>query len=365
MLITPSNEVRRRYLNISYNWKYGVIPLEFWKNYIIEWRIPLSNTMLAFPSTLKSTENGETPPNTVVKVIEKEDGKYCSYNFVYSQTNESGEIEWKLSEPQFYYNLKRSYSPSFADNTIGCCLYQVDEEGKKITSTELNASISFSFSSIGNSGTEYTIVIAPKGGAKYAYTTWEDRTINNQKNGFEYPLISESSTITSQITVNKFNTSLVNPDGIVVDSAEFTTDLRDISIRKYDKNGEIEEAASSGVYIFTASTIVEWATRKVKLEHVYPVQYSSGGRYSTNIPLTIVYDANGKLTNTAFDGIVPKLFIDDIEYDGTVKWDIQKVNSNGSASSSIYAPKIETNTKEITNESNEKVTITYFTFVVP
>ena len=56
-----------------------------------------------------------------------------------------------------------------------------------------------------------------------------------------------------------------------------------------------------------------------------------------------MYDANGKLTDAAFDGIVPKLFKDDIEYDGPVKWDIQVVNSNGNVSSTAYAPKIEIN----------------------
>ena len=55
MLVYSSNAITKRYLDIDWKWKYGSFPIKFWENYIIEWKVPSNNTMLDFPSTLKTT----------------------------------------------------------------------------------------------------------------------------------------------------------------------------------------------------------------------------------------------------------------------------------------------------------------------
>jgi hypothetical protein len=84
------------------------------------------------------------------------DGYVCFYRTIEFKKDENGNSTDLLNETHllFPYRIKDYYLPSSTTNTIFCKI--ITKDGR-----ELETSISFTFSSFGTSGTDYTLVLSP------------------------------------------------------------------------------------------------------------------------------------------------------------------------------------------------------------
>lgn len=125
-------------------------------NNIVYWYVPQNATMLAsWESDLLKKGFSVLDPDVdagddvALAQIQKHRraGYDCYYKTIASHSNEE--------DISFYYQINKVYNPAYTNNEIYCVL---DRDGY-----DYEAKISFTFSTYGTAGTEYTLAVAPSG----------------------------------------------------------------------------------------------------------------------------------------------------------------------------------------------------------
>lgn len=112
----------------------------------IFWYIPLNATMLTYDINEYGTNFSNDKYDTVDSP-NKMEGHICFYRSIKS-------VETADKQLEFTYHIKDYYMPTSTNNEIICKV--ITKEGR-----ELEATIPFTFSSYGTSGTDYTLVVSP------------------------------------------------------------------------------------------------------------------------------------------------------------------------------------------------------------
>ena len=201
----------------------------------LKWILPSGNTMLHYAPGFSENE---------ITLNFNEDGTLIT---------EEGDYPKEL---YFGYNISSTYVPIYNNNTITCEI--VDAVGNKYS-----ASKNFIFSSYGNSGTDFTLIVYEREG-KPAYVDG-------------HPM--------------KIAASLYDADMKLVEGAKIKYNYGQ-SIDKLLPADDIE-ASSDDYSVLTATTSISWVGNSVVLQSKFAVPYSSDANYYYQGPTTIMYNSNG------------------------------------------------------------------------
>ena len=244
-LLDEADAYRKRALELQ--WSSSVeLSADFWKGATITWSIPSGATMLL----------------PVDKAKEEKDGYLYFTSIIESDINNYN---------KFNYMIRGQYDPNFINNTISCSIKLSEEQGGATLTTLKN----FTFSSSGNSGTTYTLVVRPAENKIFGFI--EDNTSAN------------------------FEAFLYDSENVEIASSEKG------QIRLSRVGGkQLNESYSSIEYNVIKSYIgQEWAGRHVVLETEYPVIFSRDGLYYSTVSSKIIYDSYGGLKSVS----LPPLYL--------------------------------------------------------
>lgn len=144
-LINMADYAKIRKIKVQYLDGWGQLSNKYLANATVYWYIPVSDTMLRYYEyDYDDFQKEET-------TITQKDGYKCFYKTI--KTNEAGLIEDQYLF--FPYRIKDYYVLSNKNNKIYCVI--------KTATQTLETFIDFSFSSFGNSGTDYSLIIKPIG----------------------------------------------------------------------------------------------------------------------------------------------------------------------------------------------------------
>lgn len=211
-------------------------PNEFFKGWKIEWHAPKTATSLRPPQNHKWTsENNE---------------------YVYSVI-----IDKDIAESYLKYTIAEWHIISNVNNTIRCII--TDPLGN-VYPKEGELKEDFIFSTFGNSGTDYSLVISEKNN-KPAYTEGD----------MDYELQAR--------LYDKDGKDITPEEGI-----EITP--KDLSVN------------STNYSVATAEATVDWQGKNVKAKAIYPIAWRSEVQYVYNGPVYIYYDSNN--TNPTYNQVL-------------------------------------------------------------
>lgn len=233
-LIDPAQSYLSREIYFDWSTTSGIVEAEYWKDATLYWYVPKNATMLSVGhlNKLESIPEGDN------MIKEGYDG----YRVV-----DASDIEHR----SFYYSISSLYNVAFTNNTILC----VAKKGDRTWQAQLTPT----FSSIGSSGTDYTIAFSIEGGHP----------------GFVEGIHGESNPL-------KITAQLYDPDGQKVEGDEY---CQTKELAKYPD--VIAEQ------IWTVSMEALWRGQTVKLSASYPIAKLSRADIYASIPTTVVYDNLG------------------------------------------------------------------------
>ena len=233
-LIDPAQSYLSREIYFDWSTTSGIVEAEYWKDATLYWYVPKNATMLSVGhlNKLESIPEGDN------MIKEGYDG----YRVV-----DASDIEHR----SFYYSIGSLYNVAFTNNTILC----VAKKGDRTWQAQLTPT----FSSIGSSGTDYTIAFSIEGGHP----------------GFVEGIHGESNPL-------KITAQLYDPDGQKVEGDEY---CQTKELAKYPD--VIAEQ------IWTVSMEALWRGQNVKLSASYPIAKLSRADIYASIPTTVVYDNLG------------------------------------------------------------------------
>ena len=268
VLINSSDKYRDRQLYFTYESSIGAsLNDDILVGSTVYWYIPTVGTMLEAGSSLtKSIDDG----GEGFTLISSENGYDC-----YSKTFTTSILP--QSNNTFKYRIKELYDISAINNTIKFKV--VDTNGN-----EYLAQKSFTFSTQGMYGTDYTLLIYEQNG-RPAYTN----------NDSSYAL----------------NAVLYNADSIIVSDANITLDYDLINISSLN---EIKYNIATAV-----AENVPWRTNNLSLRSEYPIAWSNSKDYYYQGPTSITYDSTG--SNPKYFAGELKLF-DNENKDIKARWSI-------------------------------------------
>lgn len=223
-------------------------PKEFFKGWKVEWHIPKTATSLRPPQNHKWTS------------IKNE--------YFYSVT-----IENDIADSYLKYTIAEWHIISNVNNTIRCII--TDPLGN-VYPKEGELKEDFIFSTFGNSGTDYSLIISEKNN-KPAYTA-NDKDYEPQAKLYD-----------------KDGKDITPEDGI-----EVTTPTEGINNENYS--------------VATAKVKVDWQGKTVQAQAAYPIPWRDDASYVYEGPIYIYYDSNG--TNPSYN----KGKLELIGYSGEVTW---------------------------------------------
>lgn len=275
----------KRNVELDWSWTKGIIEPDFWNGATVSWSLPAQNTMLQHLHGKKDADYGGDIKNTDVYKT-KEDGTTI-------QTDDDGNKilkEEKADQFKFAYRLSDYYNPLYTNNTITCTVVKGDGEDR----IELTATKHITLSSQGTFGTDYTLVVSPTDDRPY---------------GFSFSTEGESSA-----KLEDFKAVLVDINNKEIEGAEITLS---------GPKAEIQTFQPDAYNVITASTSVKWAEeRQVKLQTIYPVIYSAENKYHASVPIKIIYDSFGSLTQTMKNITPLELFDESEKKVENVEWQI-------------------------------------------
>ncbi len=203
------------------------------------------------------------------------------------------------SDRYFTYRIKDYYSPTFSNNTIICKIRKPDSEEWFTTD------ITFTFSSYGTSGTDYTLVISPAGTAAAAGPKGLVVDISfYDYNNVEQPLYKNST----DITTGSAWLESVEWEGLSTDPDNITpTPVESENLDETDTSAKDENIISQYQIVYngalncyyrvlkaTAGFDVDDSdkTRIIELITYYPVPFTTGDYYAEGASF-IIYDSYG------------------------------------------------------------------------
>lgn len=286
-LVNAADVYKPRYLRVKYDGELGKD--EYLNGAQVYWYIPKNSTMLSysnedFPGKWGFTNDAEDKNKSDMSM----DGYVCFYRTI-TEADDS-----RL----FPYRIKNYYSQSFSKNEIIC---KVIPKGSNIIT---EATIVFTFSSYGTSGTDYTLTVSPTSNYSqiikdgelelqvkiFDYKNEEVKEISNIKYSWEGP--SHYEYIPDENENNKVKIKLKEDPGyagpgILKVKVEHSFEEKDVS-----KEGEIK----------TEERIVDLVT-------YYPISWSSDTFYIEGASV-VIYDSLGK--NPTFYKDPYKLFVNSV-----------------------------------------------------
>ena len=250
MIINPNDATRERKVYFSYDSTVGgSLEEDVLDGATVRYYIPLNSTMLQSAYTYSGWN----------KIDNSEQDGYKAGYVGYSKKIEGAA---DLSEKTFSYRIKKNYNPLFLNNTL--VLSIVDKNGFEYT-----ASKTFSFSSYGTSGTDYTLVI---------------QALDNDGVSINGDYIDLAG-------------SLYDANYKLIEDAFF-----EWKTYPQDKNTSLPVSASiTGYSVVKASTKVDWTSKEVTISGLYAIPYANSNEYMYQGPTVIVYNSTGGAPNY-YDG---------------------------------------------------------------
>lgn len=311
----------------------------------IFWYVPKNATMLTY--SLDDMTGNKQFHNDIASEQAGEhsmEGYICFYHKLARETA----LEESLLFP---YRIKNYYNATATQNTLKCKV--INKSGASFT-----ASLVFTFSSFGTSGTDYTLVVAPAGSKTYVSKNTNevldlDMSLYDYNNK-ELPIYSEMQ-FTSEGEIayisdgdipwdgkNTYGASYVlSEDGKTVNGLKITTsNMAGLAPSEFCYYNVLKPSVS-----FTIPHTIEdgkctkcgkaqdecvCAPRLVKLTTIYPISYCVDDYYIEG-PSIVIYDSSGG--NPTYYKNPFKLFYNDAdkkdELVENVKWSIIYYDENG------------------------------------
>lgn len=272
-LINAADAYRTRYLKVRYEGLAG-----FDEQLIggqVFWYIPKNSTMLSYSLDDYGVDFTHDDYDAVKSPMSME-GYICFYRKLIAKNSD----ETKLNEEcaLFPYRIKDYYSSSFSQNEIICKVITADKR-------TLEASIVFTFSSFGTSGTDYTLVVAPSG----------------SKSAIDYnPNDVNKTHLSLTVQLYDYNNKPIEfQRDPTVDWEGPTPYIAMENNGQYALSIKPNAGPNEGYYygVLKANTVFDIGDkenkRTVDLTTFYPVAYTSGNYYIEGASI-VVYDSAGK-----------------------------------------------------------------------
>ena len=311
----------------------------------IFWYVPKNATMLTY--SLDDMTGNKQFHNDIASEQAGEhsmEGYICFYRKLARETA----LEESLLFP---YRIKNYYNATATQNTLKCKV--INKNGASFT-----ASLVFTFSSFGTSGTDYTLVVAPAGSKTYVSKNTNevldlDMSLYDYNNK-ELPIYSEMQ-FTSEGEIayisdgdipwdgkNAYGASYaLSEDGKTVNGLKITTsNMAGLAPSEFCYYNVLKPAVS-----FTIPQVIEdgkctkcgkaqdecvCVPRLVKLTTIYPISYCVDDYYIEG-PSIVIYDSSG--SNPTYYKNPFKLFYNDADRKDrlveNVKWSIIYYDENG------------------------------------
>ena len=311
----------------------------------IFWYVPKNATMLTY--SLDDMTGNKQFHNDIASEQAGEhsmEGYICFYHKLARETA----LEESLLFP---YRIKNYYNATATQNTLKCKV--INKSGASFT-----ASLVFTFSSFGTSGTDYTLVVAPAGSKTYVSKNTNevldlDMSLYDYNNK-ELPIYSEMQ-FTSEGEIayitdgdipwdgkNAYGASYVlSEDGKTVNGLKITTsnmaglapsEFCYYNVLKPSVSFTIPQTIEDGKCIKCGKAHDECVCvpRLVKLTTIYPISYCVDDYYIEG-PSIVIYDSSG--SNPTYYKNPFKLFYNDADRKDrlveNVKWSIIYYDENG------------------------------------
>lgn len=311
----------------------------------IFWYVPKNATMLTY--SLDDMTGNKQFHNDIASEQAGEhsmEGYICFYHKLARET--------ALSESLLFpYRIKNYYNATATQNTLKCKV--INKSGASFT-----ASLVFTFSSFGTSGTDYTLVVAPAGSKTYVSKNTNevldlDMSLYDYNNK-ELPIYSEMQ-FTSEGEIAYISDGDIPWDGKNAYGASYvlSEDGKTVSGLKITTSNKAGLAPSEFCYYnvlkpavsFTIPQVIEdgkctkcgkaqaecvCVPRLVKLTTIYPISYCVDDYYIEG-PSIVIYDSSG--SNPTYYKNPFKLFYNDADRKDrlveNVKWSIIYYDENG------------------------------------
>ena len=271
-LAIRNEAVITRTVEMDWHWNFGIIEIDWWVGASIEWKLPENNTMLKYLYSKNSNSYGGTIEDADVYELDQEGNKILKAE--------------KSDKFKFSYRLSDYYNPLYQNNTITCIVTKPQDENQQPIILTANKTISLTTQ--GTFGTDYTLVVAPIDDRPYGFVkNSEDKWIAELKD-FKATLVD----LNNQELEVKPNLTISQHEG-----------------EQYD-----------GYNLIEATVSTTWAGRIINLQTKYPLIYSKDNNYSASVPIKIVYDSFGSLTNIMKNGAPLELYFNNEKQ--SVQWEI-------------------------------------------
>lgn len=337
-----------RTVKMGWNWTRGVLSDDYWDGWTVEWSIPEGNGTMLAPGQIEKQERIDAEGNPIVDENNNIQYKnvYVSHKktvvvFTTEKNEETGEekVVSNLNEAiTFSYKAKANYIESWKNNNILCKIYKTeeDEEGniKKVNVKEAIKNVTFS--SRGNAGTDYTLVIQKKPEYDFDgdFGQIDEDNFGASIEWFECLVYDQSGK-----QIDKFNYDN-SPESFYFNENAFTS--------SYEGSKEYL-TSENGYNVIQAEYKTTWADRPITLTASYPLIYQSEEPYyRAEVPIKIIYDSYGKLQNITEAGFTLKLYKYDnfeeqeVEYPADqVSWEIVPFKNGKVINANKWAPYLE------------------------
>lgn len=298
----------------------------------VYWYIPTQATMLTYDLEDYKAEGENIPFTNDLNNVKKpegisKEGFVCFYKKIRSTTTEEGKIVTNTNDISFTYLIKEYYSPTFSNNVIHCRIHKGDNW--------YEASMYFTFSSYGTSGTDYSLIVMPSG--TNAAVKVEDPLplsislydYNNEE--IPIPIDGGSSFAISPGEPGSVKLGWVGPH--CYNAPSLLTEGENIigcevSHKTHEKTISHYGVLSATLKFNLPDDEDETKGRMVDLTTLYPVAYSTGD-YFIEGATSVIYDSNGGTPSYYLDPY--RIFSRTTGEEETkdITWEIEYCDNNG------------------------------------
>lgn len=327
ILINGADRFINRVLNLEYICENGGIDNSKLHNAEVYWYVPKTSTMLDVELTELAKLNEVNPFREFDNGTYYREGYRCFFKTIGYATNVD-----PVADYSFIYRIKDYYSATASNNTIIC---KVVRDGAFYENE-----ITFSFTTKGASGTEYTIAISPLT-SQAALTPAND---NENPWQLKIELYDSNNKPIAIPEDSEIEVALKMPSK-KVQLGNLTPAGSDAYIQNIYYNEDKEGCANCNVLQVTITNLTHTNnTTRVNISTVFPIPFSDASAHFIEGPSIIIYDASGG--NPTYNKQPYKLYSQDTGAELAVRWDIwYDLQDLPPDSSSVYnfLPKLNPN----------------------